>query len=75
MQPIAHYFCGFQESIAYLPLIMSISAAVSSIMSKKFVQKIGSKVMVGNEDNEYNREKLNRHKSEGSIASVETGTY
>ena len=54
---------------------MSISAAVSSILSKKFVQKIGSKVMVGNKDNEYNRKKLNRHKSEGSFASVEKGTY
>ncbi|XP_029192077.2 uncharacterized protein LOC114958465 [Acropora millepora] len=33
-----------QESIAYLPLIMSISATVSAILSKKLVQKIGSKL-------------------------------
>ena len=71
--PIAHYFCGFQDSIAYLPLIMSISAAVSSLLSKKFVQKIGNKVTLGNEDIELNREKLNRYKSKGSFASVETG--
>ena len=44
------YFCAFQESIAYLPLIMSISATLSSMFSKKLVQKIGSKVLVGNED-------------------------
>ena len=49
-KPFIHYYCAFQESIAYLPLIMSISAAMSSIFSKKLVQKIGSKVMVGNED-------------------------
>ncbi|XP_074614271.1 uncharacterized protein LOC141874024 isoform X2 [Acropora palmata] len=33
-----------KESIAYLPLIMSISATMSSIFSKKLVQKIGSKL-------------------------------
>ncbi|XP_074614274.1 uncharacterized protein LOC141874025 isoform X2 [Acropora palmata] len=33
-----------QESIAYLPLIMSISASVSSILSRKVVQKIGNKL-------------------------------
>ncbi|XP_074614268.1 uncharacterized protein LOC141874022 isoform X1 [Acropora palmata] len=33
-----------KDSIAYLPLIMSISAAVSSFLSKKFVQKIGNKL-------------------------------
>ncbi|XP_067038459.1 uncharacterized protein [Acropora muricata] len=33
-----------KDSIAYLPLIMSISAAVSSLLSKKFVQKIGNKL-------------------------------
>ena len=54
---------------------MSISAAVSSLLSKKFVQKIGNKVTVGNEDIELNREKLNRYKSKGSFASVETGAY
>ena len=41
---IAFFFCGFQESIAYLPLIMLISATVSSIFSKKLVGIIGNKV-------------------------------
>ena len=38
------FFFGFQESIAYLPLIMLISATVSSIFSKKLVGIIGNKV-------------------------------
>ena len=38
------FFFGFQESIAYLPLIMFISATVSAIFSKKFVGIIGNKV-------------------------------
>ena len=38
------FFFDFQESIAYLPLIMLISATVSSIFSKKLVGIIGNKV-------------------------------
>ena len=35
----------FQESIAYLPLIMLISATVSAGFSKQFVRRIGNKVL------------------------------
>ena len=35
-----------QEAIAYLPLIMLISASLSSALSKKLVAIIGSKVRI-----------------------------
>ena len=41
------FFCTcFQDAIAYLPLIMLISATVSSGISKKVVGIMGSKVSI-----------------------------